>query len=302
MMVLLANFIMRNQLNAVLVISVTALLSLVMPPMALLSGGAVALVVLKQNSLEGLKVSLMSLLGCGLLAYLVIGLPSVAFAMAMAEWIPMLVVASVMQQTRSLGLAILSVASIAVLALVGLYLMIGDPAAMWLQVLNELVRPILEKPDSGFSVEQADQVIHEAARFMSGTLAASLVLSLSLSLLLARWWHAVLDNPGGFREEFHRLRFGRAATVASLVVFASAMALQQDFLLSVAIVLLSIFLFQGIAVIHAIVKLKGKSIGWLVAIYVAMFIAPQFIVVVAMLGWLDTWIDIRQRYISNVVS
>ncbi|MBL4763285.1 MAG: DUF2232 domain-containing protein [Gammaproteobacteria bacterium] len=300
-MVLLARFLMRSQLNAVLVISVTALLSLIMPPTALLSGGAVALVVLKQNSLEGLKICLMSLLGCGLLAYLVIGVPTFALAMAMAEWLPMLIVASVMQQTRSLGLAILSVASIAVLGLAGLYLWVGDPAAMWLQVLNEIIRPVLEKPESGFAVEQVDQVITEAARFMSGALAASLVLSLSLSFLLARWWHAVLDNPGGFQEEFHHLRFGKAATVASFVVFVIAMALQQEFLLSMAIVFLTVFLFQGMAVAHAMIKLKGKSLGWLVAMYVAMFITPQFIVFVVLLGWLDTWIDIRQRYISNAV-
>lgn len=300
-MVLLARFLMRNQLNAVLVISVTALLSLILPPTVLLSGGAVALVVLKQNSLEGLKVCLMSLIGCGLLAYLVIGVPAFAFAMALAQWLPMLVVASVMQQTRSLGLAILSVASIVVLGLAGFYLMTSDPATMWLQGLNEIIRPVLEKPSSGLTAEQVDQVITEAARFMSGALAASLLLSLSLSFLLARWWHAALDNPGGFQEEFHHLRFGKAAALVALIVLVAAMLLQQEFILSVAMVVLSIFLFQGMAMVHAMVKAKGKSLGWLVAMYTAMFVAPQMIVFMVLLGWLDTWIDIRQRYISNVV-
>ncbi|NNC54346.1 MAG: hypothetical protein HKO07_01350, partial [Pseudomonadales bacterium] len=42
-----------------------------------------------------------------------------------------------------------------------------------------------------------------------GMIAIMQSITVAFSLLVARWWQAMLYNPGGFREEFHALRLQR---------------------------------------------------------------------------------------------
>jgi uncharacterized protein YybS (DUF2232 family) len=57
----------------------------------------------------------------------------------------------------------------------------------------------------------------------------------------------------------------------------------------ILMVVLSLYVIQGLAIIHAIVAKKKMHAAWLVVSYiVALFIAPQL---VALLGLADTWAD-----------
>ena len=57
---------------------------------------------------------------------------------------------------------------------------------------------------------------------MAAFFGAVTTAGLMLTLVLARWWHAVLDNPGGFGREFRALRVGRTPLVVSAAVAAQA--------------------------------------------------------------------------------
>ena len=52
----------------------------------------------------------------------------------------------------------------------------------------------------------------------------------------------------------------------------------------------------GLALVHALVAMTGKHVGWLVALYVLLFIAPPHVMVaLASAGFADSWIDFRGR-------
>ena len=126
-----------------------------------------------------------------------------------------------------------------------------------------------------------------------------LQLLLMVTLLLARFAHAVLDNPGGFGREFRTLQVGRGALIASAVLGVAAMVLGGDIgalagdVMGPVTVMLG---FQGLAVAHAVVRERGTPTGWLVALYLLLVVPPNLAVpVVAVTGLLDGWVDFRAR-------
>ena len=103
-------------------------------------------------------------------------------------------------------------------------------------------------------------------------------------------------NPGGLQQEFHRLRFGLTAGVAGAVVLVASVVLQMELLTNLAIVVIALFAFQGIAVLHALVAQFKMHVIFLVAVYVCLvFLSPQSIIVIGLLGMADTWLDFRNR-------
>jgi len=131
---------------------------------------------------------------------------------------------------------------------------------------------------------------------MTGVYAAVLFLFAALALLWARSWQARLFNPGGMQAEFHALRLGRAASLFGVVMIAAAWLLELPVAKSVAIVMIAVFAFQGMAVIHALVARAGFSVAWLVLVYLLMLLKSETILLIGLLGISDAWVDYRNRF------
>jgi hypothetical protein len=133
---------------------------------------------------------------------------------------------------------------------------------------------------------------------MTGMLVAALVLGLTLSLFLARWWQAALYNPGGFRREFHGLRLGRNFALVTLGTLALSM-MASGWLAEVGanalIVLVAAYLLHGLGLLHGIVAAKGIHVGWLITVYALTLILPQSTLLLAVAAFADSWVDIRAR-------
>ena len=67
-MQLLASFAMRGRSQAVMLVTVLAMLSLLFPPLSILSSSVVALVTLRKGATESGLVLALAGLACGLLA------------------------------------------------------------------------------------------------------------------------------------------------------------------------------------------------------------------------------------------
>lgn len=151
----------------------------------------------------------------------------------------------------------------------------------------------------GAGQEQLSALIHTLAPIMTGLVVAGTVLGLALTLFLARWWHALVDNPGGFGREFRALRLDRRfAPVAVLIVLVAllANALTGGLAGELALVVVVLYMLQGLAVIHAIVNMRGASVGWLVGVYLLLFLLPpQVMMLLALIGFTDMWMNLRAR-------
>ena len=133
------------------------------------------------------------------------------------------------------------------------------------------------------------------SEIMTGFVTMAFLLNVIFSLFIARVWQAMLYNPGGFQQEFHGLQFGKKVAIFSLVVATLALLpeniigyISKDLLMLV----MMIYVLQGVAVVHALVALKGLHWAWLIGLYLLVFLMSQL---VAITGYIDTWLDFRKR-------
>jgi len=76
--------------------------------------------------------------------------------------------------------------------------------------------------------------------------------------------------------------------VVSLLPLDKVAAISKD----LVIVLVLLYMLQGLAVAHASVAARGVNAAWLVALYFVLMMVPM---VVAIAGLLDTWVELRGR-------
>ncbi len=294
----LAAFIMRGHLQAALVAAATALLPLLLllTPGFIFSGGTVALVTLRVGWRAGLLLGLLAgVVAAALALPIFVNGVALAAGVLVLFWLPVCLLASVLRATVSLAATLLTASALGFVAVLTFYLILGDPGAWWLDALRK-IKPVLS--DSGLIVDEValDKALELLAPLMVGLVVVNLLAHMIFAVLLGRWWQSLLFNPGGFRQEFHALRFGRWSATMAVVIFALALSLEWSLLGNLALVLAVVYALQGIAVVHGTVARAGWWQGWLVVLYVLMIFLPQLIV---LLGVADAWLDVRARIKPN---
>jgi len=294
----LASFILRGQNQAILVAVATGVLAMMMPPLSLLSGAAVALTTLRSGMRSGAVVMLGSTAFVAGLTWLSLGnvLPALMFLAVL--WLPLWVLGWVLRETRSLALTTIAASVLGIVGIIATYLILGDVSSWWKEVLLAMAEPAMEA-GGPLEPEVVEQAMASMSKVMTGVAAAGFMLNTIMCLYLARGWQAQLFNPGGFSSEFHELRFGvKAAMVSMAVIVLSMVPLGgiSNVATEIMIVVLSLYVIQGLAMIHAVIAIRKMHAAWLIGVYmVTFFILPQLMVVVALLGLVDTWVDFRQR-------
>lgn len=288
----LAGFILSGRSRATLVIAAFGVLAMMLPPVSIISGSALALVALRNTVMTTWSVLLLSLAICGGFLWLLTGMPQLVLAL-LALWLPVMLCASVLRNTASLALAMLTAGLCAAALVLVMHSTLDNPALMWRTILERMI----ESPELAEDVrQQLVARIDVMSRYMTGAVAAGFMVNIAVCLIIGRAWQARLYNPGGFRAEFLALRLGKAATLLFALLALLAGLLQSELLAALLLVFLALYMFQGIAIMHALVDGKRGGIGWLVIFYTAMIVVWQFMALVALFGMLDTWIDIRRRW------
>ncbi|MCW4153304.1 MULTISPECIES: hypothetical protein [Halomonadaceae] len=154
------------------------------------------------------------------------------------------------------------------------------------QSSQEVDRMLNEFADQGYDTQQL------AGLVVGGVTGFVVLLAAIACLALARSWQAGLYNPGGFREEFHGLRLAPKELIVLIALSVISMVLGISALAMLAWIPL---LVAGIALVHGIVGLKGMNGLWLVAFYVLLITTWPTILIVLLLGLIDTFANIRAR-------
>lgn len=274
-----------------------AALSLLIPPASILSTSVVALVTLRKGTVPGALILGLATAISGGIALLALGGVNLAIGFLILMWLPVWLLAVLLRSSRSLALAIVGAMVLGFVMLGGQFMQSADPVAEWTALLG----PFVESLADAQLVEGSQQATLVAlmASWMPGIVAAGFFLQLTVSLLLARWWQALLYNPGGFRTEFHQLRLPRMLSIA-LLLAVLPMLMQSGTEVTVAeyalILLVVAWFIQGLALAHGIVGKLGSSSGWLIGIYLLLLFAlPHTVIVLAMVGIADAWFDFRAR-------
>ncbi|MFP4132317.1 DUF2232 domain-containing protein [Thiohalospira sp.] len=292
----LAAYITRGHLSAALVAVAAAAGALFLAPLGYVSGGAVALMTLVAGPASGLVVVAIAAVVTMLVGLLAAGDVAIGLGFAAVVWAPAWLVATVLRRTVSLPLAVTTAAGLGILLILGIHGAVADPAAFWEGQLEQIFAT-LEQQGGGLD-PSAEEAMEALAEMMTGALGAGIAVSLSLTLFLGRWWQAILQKPGGFRAEFHALRFDdRLAWLALAIAVGGAVAPGGTGVVAghLTLVLVVVYLLQGMAVIHGSAGARGLGWQWLALVYALLLLVPYTIPVVAALGFLDTWLDVRRR-------
>lgn len=291
----LATFIMRGRSQAALVASATAVLSLMVPLVGLVSSATVALVTLRLGAVEGLVVGVFAGLTSGLLAFAVLGSPLPTIGFALALWLPVWVLGIVLHNTRSLSLTIQLASLIGLVIVLALRLGSGDPTLYWAEILE----PIREGLVQGevLKDEGSHELVAEVARWMTSAFAATFYFQALLALFLGRWWQSLLYNPGGFGKEFSELRLGKGVGALSIVLLLVLMLRSESQWAADLLLLIAPLLFlQGLAIAHFAVAARNAGRGWLIVLYALLvLVMPHGEILIAGLGLGDIWMDVRAK-------
>ena len=297
----LAAFIVSGRWQAVLITTASGVISLLLPWLGgmlnYLAAAVVALVTLHVGMLPGLQVMVIATT-VTVLVYQLVGVQAVVgLVMVLLLWLPCWMASAILLRTRDLGQALRAATLFGVCLLLVVFGIYGDPAPWWLQQL-QLVGSTLEEAGVSFPSLTEPELQQDVAALLTGVVLASLVIGVIASLLLGRWWQALLVHPGGFQKEFYRLRLGYAAGLVTLGVMVMARLTQgtfSDFSAQLAMILLVPYLLVGLAIIHSLLKQTNRGKGWLLAIYILLAVLPQVMLLLAAGGLMDTWIDFRRR-------
>lgn len=292
---------MRGKSQAVLGTVLFGMLSLVVPPLSFFSSAAVALVTLRHGMREAGLVVVMATLAAGLLSMFALGNPMPAVALAVVFWLPVMGFAALLRSTISLASVFNGVLGLGLLIVLGIYLVAPvNPAQWWSGQLEQMLAPMLQAVDA-----QQAALLRTAfpvlAGLMTGVMVSALLLNSLLSLLLARWWQAMLYNPGGFRKEFQGLQLGKSTALVSAIALTLgwlAPGAVGGASASLLVVVLSVVLFQGMAIVHSWMAAGNRHVLWLVLFYTVMIVfMKQAVILLALLGMLDPWVDFRRRFV-----
>lgn len=297
-MLFLANLIMRDPKWSLMMCAGLGVATLIFAPVGFLAGSAIALVTLSAGLTYGIR-ALAVTAAAGLLISSVQGSLTPLWIALVEFWGAGFVLAVVLGRSGSLSKAISS----AVLVIVGVMLvahavMLPTPELVWASYIQQIAS---ELQATGTYLDP------EAEVMLTEQLPAVLTMLMLMGLLvvwvgivfLARWWQKNLypqADGSSFGSEFRALRLPNAMALAFLVGVVALLFLPEQSMLSEVVAVLSVaFMLQGLAVVHHWVFVRNNGTWWLVLVYLMLAILPHFMMMVAVLGWMENWLNWRSK-------
>lgn len=272
-------------------IGLSAIASLIFHPFSFFSSVVTGLVVLRKGPLPALQV----LLSCFLLLMsfvLLAGMDAQTGIMFfLIIYPPVYICCCVLRRTESQGWLVLSAGIISTIYILSSHVLLEDVSAWWLRSMEMSFTTFFNNAgNEGHQDIMAK--LPQLAPIANAILASSIAISVIITGLVARWWQSILFKPGGFRTEFHALKLPEMAVclpLSGLFLLYFSDEYKNSAGLDILVVVVVLYLFQGLASVHRTVAVKHMSSFWLVVMYVLLFFLPQMILLVAILGMIDLW-------------
>ena len=289
------------------IVAVLAMLAVFIPPLTggnlvtvllatfclWLSCTLVSLIILSQGSASGLRAIMGSIAAITVVAWVLIGSPQLGVVIGLMQWAPIILLSQALRTSKSLAMTLLAGVGLGVGAIVMQHLLLGpiDNTA-----LTEALQSMGGVPAAGEAPPELAPAVVETVRLLMLAMVAVGYLFVVLIVICARWMQARLfAQEGAFGEEFRALSLGRAAAAIALAVLGLTIWLQQPWLVSIVLVLVMAFMFQGIAVVHANLGPKRHGRTFLTVFYVLMLISKEALALAAVTGVIDNWLVFRKK-------
>ncbi len=276
----LANFIMRGRVQAAVVAIAGSWFPLISP-------ATVALVTLRRGSLDGSMILLWAMLPA--LAALWISnlgplMPVVTFAGLLVTYLA----AQLLRSSNSWPSTMMGVIALSCLLALLTAMAIPDPVADITRALGDMFAQMQAEAPEGTAI------LAPSENFVVGLIAYVVAVSSLLSVLLGRWWQALLYNPGGLQAEFHSLRLSPVQALACFAALLYCWLQGGDYRIWASVFGLPLVLV-GVAIVHYAVKARAMGVQWLILFYLGLLLVSPLTALLAIMAVMDTWIDFRSR-------
>lgn len=279
----LAEFIMRGRWQA-LGVAVLGSGSLLF---GWISAAAIALVTLRRGTAAGGWLVLWALLPAVIITAMTGDTGSVmllagAFGLAV-----------ILRETVNLSFAVMASVPLAVLSGLALIVLNGP----FLEELITTFNQALAQLEQDLPQEGSQQLAFNALSVsqVAALLATGNAVIAVLSLMLGRYWQALLYNPGGFGSEFRALKVPQGAV---LVMASAALVLWwlgPEWRVWSAIAVLPLTV-AGFALVHAYAVRTDKGLGWLTLMYVLWIVLDPVKWLWVACVVIDAFADFRARW------
>lgn len=260
---------------------------------AWVGAAAVGLVTLRQGFRQGFVVLAWALLPAAVI--LVMGKD----VGPMASLIGVAFAACVLRATVSLPMALVASVASGVLTAVMLLTLGEAHMAAIMEVLQQFINTVqTQSVQSGANPELAQKISVPSHGDVAGLIGISNTLSVAVSLLLARWWQALLYNPGGFQQEFHQLRLSPQLCIGLMATALLLANAGEQFRVWVFFPLIPI-LFAGFGLVHGVVAQKGLPRGAIVFAYGIWLLLDPARLGLLLVTVADSFLDFRSRLASG---
>jgi hypothetical protein len=284
----IAEYIMRGRMQATLVVVGCAAL----PLFFWLSAAAGCLVLLRRGFNDAFGIVAWALLPA--LVWWYFGEPRTFMVL-----VGSLGLAMILRASESWVRVLLVSIALGVVYAVVLGAVFREPIEAMSQELQKLLPTMLSGLYEQMSVEERARLGALIPPVLNGLIAALLQAVSVLTLILGRYWQALLYNPGGFGREFRAVRLPLVPALLLLVCMLvgpnfGPQAAMLTPLCSVPLV------FAGLALIHGLVAEKRLARFWLVGMYITLLVFMQLIYpLLVVLAIVDSLIDFRGRRSSK---
>ncbi len=281
------NYLLNNQRSMLLIVLILSVLPVVSSLVAII----VALVTLRKGWQLG-GAALIASLCPRVLVFLLGDLNVFLLLTALFSNVLIWVLALILRRSLSWAVVVQSAAGIGFLVLLLVHWIYPGITDWWLQNLTADVQQA--QPLFGSSLP-ADFPARTARVATGIQLTAFSALSL-LWLVLARWWQAVLFNPGQLQSELHNVRLSRSFVLAVAIVLLIALLSHNGIMLDVVPVLVLPAIAAGLSLMHYFAATKKYAIRWLVGFYIVIVVLFAYLVgILFAVGLVDSVMNLRAR-------
>jgi hypothetical protein len=158
--------------------------------------------------------------------------------------------------------------------------------------MNEVIEVMRS---SGAALEQIEAVSALDPEFLFGLFLAAVFAQIVAALLLACWWYSLVQPDMLFGVQFRALKLGKVLGISAMVLLSVGVVSQLALVQNLLPMALFMFLFQGLAVMHAWGFARKWHPSFLALVYV-LLITPFGIIAVtllSMIGLLDNVFSLR---------
>ena len=273
---------MRGRAQACLV----ALLGVLVP---LIGPAAVGLVTLRKGSVEGALVALWASLPFVVSYFAGQSSPFVA-VMSILALANTLIVANVLRGTASWSLALVSDVCVAVGFVVIAGVVFQTDLGVMMSDLTELFVSVSEQLEKDYVMPDTSGVLAWVAWMTA--------FSALLGVVVARWWQALLFNPGGFQQEFQGIRLESKVGLGCLLLVILGFTLLSEFQFWLQLASIPLIVC-GLSLLHYTAKVKKAGGYWLVLMYLGLFLGPVMSGLLVALGAIDSVLNLRARLVAD---